>query len=414
MNRVAAPDTQVCRACTSGVSRRAFSKTRLPPVVKLLVLASALDLRYRLGCTPAWHHLLKAFHEAGHTVIATSYLGDPVQSPWWTTVPNPCSLQSRAAEVLSRRFRGSLRPRPGLARKTQQTWIRRRVKPAWQRQLAHTLEREGDVELVLFLNAPVNHLAGVPEFLRTEYGVKVAYLDGDMPTILPAFAAARGFRFSYYEGARLDEYDAFFSTSRGALPELRRLGARDPKPLYYAADPDVLRPMETTKTCDVAFYGHGSDLREEWMTHMLADASRAMPTRTFVAAGGGFEIDLGRARLQPNVPFSDFPAFVSGARINLNITRSSHAQVDASSTARPFELASCGATIVSQPYEGIEAWFQPGEELVVVQDGPEALAVYRQLLDDGAERQRLGEAARAAILERHTWRHRVEELLHAV
>ena len=70
----------------------------------------------------------------------------------------------------------------------------------------------------------------------------------------------------------------------------------------------------------------------------------------------------------------------TAGNIILNVTRGPHATVPASSTSRPFELAACGAAIVSNPHEGIERWFAPGRELVVVTDADEALATYREAL----------------------------------
>ena len=58
--------------------------------MKILAVASTMDLRQRLGCTPAWWQLWKALYEIGHEVIVTPYLGDPVDSLWWRTYPNPC------------------------------------------------------------------------------------------------------------------------------------------------------------------------------------------------------------------------------------------------------------------------------------------------------------------------------------
>jgi len=38
--------------------------------MKILVICSTLDLKYKLGCTPSWWQLLKALHETGNEVIA--------------------------------------------------------------------------------------------------------------------------------------------------------------------------------------------------------------------------------------------------------------------------------------------------------------------------------------------------------
>ena len=109
------------------------------------------------------------------------------------------------------------------------------------------------------------------------------------------------------------------------------------------------------------------------MAALVGEPSRAScPSVDFALGGRDFQGDIGRARLVGDVPFNVFPRAISAARINLNITRRSHATVYASSSCRPFELAAAGAAIVSNPYEGIERWFEPGQELLVVNDADEA------------------------------------------
>jgi spore maturation protein CgeB len=88
--------------------------------------------------------------------------------------------------------------------------------------------------------------------------------------------------------------------------------------------------------------------------------------------------------------------------------------VYASSSCRLFELASTGAAIVANPYEGIERWFEPGSEVIVVADADEAAAAYRTLLDDPAQLEELGRRARERVLDEHTYRHRARRLLELV
>ena len=58
--------------------------------MKLLALCSSLDLRRPYSSTPAWWQLLKGLYEIGVEVLATTYQGEAIESPWWTSVPNPC------------------------------------------------------------------------------------------------------------------------------------------------------------------------------------------------------------------------------------------------------------------------------------------------------------------------------------
>jgi spore maturation protein CgeB len=88
--------------------------------------------------------------------------------------------------------------------------------------------------------------------------------------------------------------------------------------------------------------------------------------------------------------------------------------VRASSTARPFELAMAGAAIVSNPVEGLETWFEPGRELLVVGNADEATTAYRKLLGDPAQAEELGARARERALDEHTYAHRARRLLELV
>jgi len=85
--------------------------------------------------------------------------------------------------------------------------------------------------------------------------------------------------------------------------------------------------------------------------------------------------------------------------------------VPGSSTSRPFELASAGAAIVSNPHAGIERWLEPGSEVIVVDDADEALAAYRELLADPGQAEAMGARARCAYVCSSSTRSRARRLL---
>jgi spore maturation protein CgeB len=95
----------------------------------------------------------------------------------------------------------------------------------------------------------------------------------------------------------------------------------------------------------------------------------------------------------------------------LNITRWSHTNIYASSTSRPFELAAFGACIVSQPYNGLEKWFDFGSEVIVVNNETEAMETYSRLLSNENERTMMGSKAREHVMKKHTFRHRAKEFV---
>ncbi len=384
--------------------------------MKILIACSTLDLKYKLGCTPSWWQLFKAMHEIGHEVIAVPYLGDPVESLWWRTYPNPCATESKIYNTYleGKKRRGKLPKHNEKTNTLLNRFAEIYVRGKWEKHLNHIIEKEKNIDAVLFVNIPINHIKEIPANIRRKYGIPVAYLDGDMPTILPQYAVDRGFKFNYYVGADLSEFDAFFTNSKGVIPDLVKLGAKNVHPLYYAIDPELFSPVKVDKTIDVSFFGYGNEYREEWMTKMITIPSKELNGANFTVAGKGFTIDLGNANLIGDLSYSAFREFCCKSKICLNITRWSHTSVYASATARIFELAGYGACIVSQPYNGIEEWFEPGKEVIVVNSEEEAVDTYKRLLGDEKERESIATRARERVLREHTFRERARQVVRVI
>ena len=390
---------------------------------KILAVASAVDLDFRYGCTPAWWQLWKGLYEAGCDLIVTPYRGRPMQSPWWRTEPNPCYREGEAfarARDLAARMRGDtyLRraeqsPPDTVADRLTREVIWRWVTPRWAGHLERILDRERDVEAVVVFTVPMSHLRGVPTRLRERYGVPVVFYDGDVPMSLPEFGGMDT-GFNYYHGADPSEYDLVVSNSEGGLDRLRDLGVRRAEAVFWGADPELFRPLEVEKRHDVFFYGYGDKFRREWMRELVGEPSRRLPEVGFALGGRDFRGDIGSARLLGDVPFNAFNEAISAGRISLNITRRSHATVYASSTARPFELAMAGSAIVSNPVAGIERWLEPEREVLVVSSADEAVDAYRSLLDDPGAAEELGRRARERAVEEHTYLARARRLLELI
>jgi hypothetical protein len=389
---------------------------------KIVAVASAVDLDFRYGCTPAWWQLWKGLYEEGADLVVAPYRGRPVESPWWRTAPNPTYVQGEsfvvARDLLARvkgdRFlrRAEVSPDDSLTDRITRETIWRTVTPRWRRHLLDLVERERP-DAVLVFTVPMAHFRGIPDALRDRFGIPVVYYDGDLPMSLPEFGGMDS-GFNYYHGADPGEYDLVVSNSEGALDSLLELGARRAEAVFWAADPEFFAPQPVEKEMDVFFYGHSDKFRREWIERLIAEPSRALPEADFAIGGYDFRSDLGRARLIGDVPFNVFARAISAARVNLCITRRSHASVYASSSCRPFELAAAGAAIVANPTEGIDRWFDPGSELLLAATADEATEAYGQLLDDPAQAEELGRRARERVLDEHTYRHRARRLLELV
>jgi glycosyltransferase involved in cell wall biosynthesis len=401
--------------------------------MKLLVIPASLDLTQPFSATPAWWQLLKALYEIGVEVVATPYQGPAIESLWWRAEPNPAQWQGdvfKTARDTVRKIVGEKAPvqinekqqgdvgaqhvvpsqdsesaSDKLIRQTVQTLIT----PVWARHLDRILTKQPDIDAVIVLTAPLNHLNGIAAEIQRKHNKPVLYYDGDVPASLPNLSGfASGFRI--YQGANPAEYTAFISNSKGGEDALKALGARAVHTIFYGADPDVFSPVNVpAQDIDVMFYGHGKEYRAQWVEDMIAAPSNTLPDAKFAVRGtklGG----LGKSQLLPYLSFSKLREYACRSKINLCITRRAHASVYASSSSRPFELSSMGCCIVANPYLGIEEWFEPGKELFVVHSQEEALDRYRYLLAHDSERLAVGQAARERVLKEHTFRHRAKQL----
>jgi Glycosyl transferases group 1 len=389
---------------------------------KILAVASAIDLDFRYGCTPAWWQLWKGMYETGVDLLVTPYRGRPVESPWWRVAPNPTYREGesyQAARDVLARLKGDRYLRRGEAnpeetafdRLTRET-ISRWVTPRWRRHLEALVDRERPDAVVVF-TVPMAHFRGIPTALRERFGLPVVFYDGDVPMSLPEYGGMDT-GFNPYHGADPSEYDLVVSNSEGGTQRLLELGARRAEAVFWGADPEFFAPHAVEKEVDVFFYGYGDKFRRDWMRALVGEPSRAAPELDFALGGLDFQGDVGDARLLGDIPFNAFARAISAARVNLNITRRPHAVVRGSSTARPFELAAAAAAIVSSPHDGIELWFEPGRELLVVESADEAVGAYRELVADPGQAEEMGRLARERVLDEHTYAHRARRLLDVI
>ena len=105
-------------------------------------------------------------------------------------------------------------------------------------------------------------------------------------------------------------------------------------------------------------------------------------------------------------------AFNATARAVLNVNRESMARYGFSPPTRVFEAAGAAACLITDAWEGVEQFLEPGREVLVAANG-EAVAAHLASLT--AERARvLGRAAQAHVLSEHTYAHRAVEVERAL
>ena len=76
-------------------------------------------------------------------------------------------------------------------------------------------------------------------------------------------------------------------------------------------------------------------------------------------------------------------------------------------SGRLFEAAACGVPILTDYWEGLDEFFQPGREIMIVRTPEDVLAALDR---SDAELARIGRAARERALAEHTAGRRAAEL----
>jgi spore maturation protein CgeB len=249
--------------------------------------------------------------------------------------------------------------------------------------------------------------------LAVEVARRSVFYDMDTPVTLARLAAGETVNYLPAEG--LGGFDLVLSYTGGAaLVQLERdLGARRALPLYGHVDPDAHRPT-TAKArfrCDLSYLGTYAADRQPTVNALFAEPARLRPRQRFLLGGSGYD---GAFPWTDNIFFRDHVAppehcaFFASSRLTLNVTRRDMAEMGYCPSGRLFEAAACGAPILTDVWDGLELFFEPGREILTARTTADALAA----LDLGpADLGAISRAARERTLDEHTSRHRAAQLI---
>jgi len=238
----------------------------------------------------------------------------------------------------------------------------------------------------------------------------VAFWDVDAPATLQRV-----------EGDPLDpfrdcvpQYDFVFTYGGGAevVRRYRALGARNCYPIYNALDPDTHHPEppDPTLGCDLVFVGNRLPDRERRVEQFFLRAAELAPEMSFILGGEGWggKTIPANVRWIGHVGTNAHNRMNTSARMVLNINRDSMADVGFSPPTRVFEAAGAGSCLITDKWQGIEMFFDPGREILVAECAEEIVAYLRgkSAADAGA----IGSAMRMRALSEHTYAQRAYQL----
>lgn len=206
-------------------------------------------------------------------------------------------------------------------------------------------------------------------------------------------------------------YDRVMAASSDVAGALSAALGKPVDLLPLAADPSVYRPTpgEGQYRANVVFAGRATGRREALLTELVEFG--------LAIWGPGWRRTRLRDYCRGEVPSTtDFVRAYGGATIAINIhhTTPEAAQPEAHCNQRVFELAAMSVPQVVDARRDLERWFTPGEDLLTFQNGDELKAIVEELLHDAPRREAMAASARAELMARHTYMHRMSDLLQKV
>ena len=335
--------------------------------MRFAFFGSSLVSSYWNGACTYYRGLIRCLHERGHEITFYEPIAygrqehrDIDDPPYARVVVYPAEAESRVLETVT-----GVRGQADIVVKTSGVGVHDQLL----------------VEAVLELQAPVS-----------------IFWDVDAPATLAGMEADPADRLR----GRIADFDLVL-TYGGGEPVVSRYNALDPLTHHPVA------PLEHLGA-DLSFLGNRLPDREARVEEFFFAAAAALPRHSFLLGGSGWEERAGdpNVRYLGHVSTADHNALNCSALAVLNVSRESMAANGFSPPTRIFEAAGAAACLITDEWEGIELFLEPGYEVLVAEDGA---AVAAQL--DGLDRDRaaaIGSAARRRILGEHTYMRRAVQV----
>ncbi len=189
-------------------------------------------------------------------------------------------------------------------------------------------------------------------------------------------------------------YDFVFAAQKSFVPRIRATGSRQVSWLPLGCDPELHAPCADEPVCDVSFAGSlVAGVHDERIRHLEAVAAR-------------YEVGAYKG-----VHDRDYAQAICSGKLTFN-----HSAVN-DLNMRIFEALAMGVPLLTNrgaEMNGLLELFEEGKQLLVYDSPEHLLKLVDGYVGDVAAREALSEGARRLVLEKHTYRHRVETILATV
>lgn len=344
--------------------------------MKIVVFGLTVSSSWGNGHATLWRALIRALHDRGHRV---HFFERDV----------PYYAEHRDLHVLDAGFL--------------------HLYAAWDAVLPQARRHVADADVALITSYCPDALAAAD--LIGEYsGARVFY---DMDSGVTLERIRSGLPVPYVGPRGYRDYDLVLSYTGGrALADLRELlGAARVAPLYGSVDIRAYRPVPPVDgyRADLSYIGTYAADRQSRVEAFLIRPARLRPRRRFVIAGSQYPQDFPWTKnlyYVRHLPAAHHPAFHGSARLELNVTREPMAAMGYCPSGRIFEAAACGVPLITDVWDGLDAFYEPGSEILVARTTDDVLDA---IDSDDTELKRIGAAARERTLAEHTAERRAAE-----
>lgn len=215
-------------------------------------------------------------------------------------------------------------------------------------------------------------------------------------------------------------YDFVFTGGSEAYDILKEMGIKNLYRLPFACDPEIHRPQELTEEekmlygCDIAFVGTVDPDIYPFRIKILeaiSDFNLGIwgPGSDKIPHNSPLKQHIRGEKTTPEV----WTKIYSASKIALCIHYKDPEGKILCHQASPrvYEALACGAFLMVDAQRDVLTLFKDREELVVFREIDELRRLLQYYLERPEERKKIAENGRKTVLNGHTYRHRVEEIL---
>ena len=274
----------------------------------------------------------------------------------------------------------------------------------WQQNLSLAKLALTDADVGMITSYCPDGLAASELIQQCASHVRKIFYDMDTPVTLSRLE--QGERIPYLPIKGLEGFDLVLSYTGGvAIQKLKtKLHARRVAPLYGWVDPKVYLPASSSPhfDADLSYLGTYAADRQQALQTLLMDPAKCLSKKTFVIGGAMYQHPEAwprNIRHFSHVSPAEHPAFYSSSPLTLNVTRGAMAAMGYCPSGRLFEAAACGTAVLSDWWEGLDAFFEPEREIMIASSTAEAMSVIQR---DRGTLKAIAQRARQRPLECHT------------